>query len=71
MPTMESALSFRKNTCLSDHKFVDDLSAVIVISPTLKAAKNARANIARISFLGKHEESVCSHAEITCFKVVA
>ena len=38
MPTIESALSFRKNTCLSNIKFVDDLPALIVNSPTLKAA---------------------------------
>jgi len=65
MPTIESALSFRKNACLSNSKFVD----VIVISPTLKAAKNVRANIALISFLRKHEESVCSHAGINCSKI--
>ena len=46
MTTIESALSFRKSTCLSNGKFVDDLPAVIAISPTLKAAKNVRANIA-------------------------
>lgn len=50
MPTIESALSFRKNTCLGESKFVDELPAVIVISPNRKAAKK-RENIALISFL--------------------
>ena len=38
----ESALSFTKNSCLSNSKFVDDFPAVIVVSPTLKAAKSTR-----------------------------